>query len=896
MEDKKVHDFGGDRRKRGYVRDKEMWDNRKKEYGDRDRDNQGGREPARGDREGNRQTRWDGGSRDRERDREGENSTARWDGGSRDGEGNRPRWDGGSRDGGRPAPREDRRDDRRRDGNKPIKWDGGSRERERNERDRTFESRDRNFEQRNRDVGGRERRDRNFGTKESRFEGKNRGRDDRSSRYNRDNKMSNERDRGDWQKKGDKRFGVEKERGAESEIQKGAIKETHENESEEGNVREEGEEEDGEEEGEEEKEMMRGQQEAEMKRKKREEGGEKIAQRDPLEGSEEIGDEEIQLLNKHQHEDREVDPDTIPDYIQTGEVDKGSWEHLEMLSRCPGCGCLLQSEDPHKIGFTPASVVDSRMSKLSDKAEPKQELPNSYQEGDPRYAEGEKGEKGGEEIEAEGREKTNRREVGKEKGGEEEGEKEEGEKKKKEKERKEGEIEAEDEETKRMLEMEELRKNALPMDEDVTWGEDYMETYYESPEQEERLLQRDIEKQKKYNVEPEYMAYLENLMGKKKKNRPLICQRCYLLKNYNRVVPIRIPVEEFRERLSRLADVNCVVIKVVDLFDFSGTFVSDFRQVVGNNPVILIGNKRDLLPKDIHEKRIIDWMRHEAKLRGLQVSRVHLLSSLKGEGLKEFMDDLKVLRRDRDVYVVGCSNVGKSTFINKLIKTVGNKVANLELLPTTSPFPGTTLNLISVPIWQDAALYDTPGIYNDTQMVKLLEPEELKLVYPRNMVKPSKKFIEPGRSIFLGGLVRIDYIEGPPAVFSFYVANTLPVHLTKLEKAHTIYEKHLGGLLTPPIGPQRAEVLRPLMISKEFVIPAGVDIRHAHHDLVISGLGWIAMHGKASDKMKNCVVKIHFPRSVGVSIRDPLVPMTKFEKSKGSKRRERAKKRPVFVK
>jgi hypothetical protein len=59
------------------------------------------------------------------------------------------------------------------------------------------------------------------------------------------------------------------------------------------------------------------------------------------------------------------------------------------------------------------------------------------------------------------------------------------------------------------------------------------------------------------------------------------------------------------------------------------------------------------------------------------------------------------------------------------------------------------------------------------------------------------RFIEPGRSIFLGGLVRIDYIEGPPAVFSFYVANTLPIHLTKMEKADTVStvecEERVGG-------------------------------------------------------------------------------------------------------
>ena len=56
------------------------------------------------------------------------------------------------------------------------------------------------------------------------------------------------------------------------------------------------------------------------------------------------------------------------------------------------------------------------------------------------------------------------------------------------------------------------------------------------------------------------------------------------------------------------------------------------------------------------------------------------------------------------------------------------------------------------------------------------------------------------------------------------------------------------------------------------------------------------MHGKESDKMKNCVIKVHFPKSVGISIRDPLIPMTRFEKSKGGRRRAKEKKKPVFVK
>ncbi|MFN7658802.1 MAG: GTPase, partial [Dolichospermum sp.] len=93
-------------------------------------------------------------------------------------------------------------------------------------------------------------------------------------------------------------------------------------------------------------------------------------------------------------------------------------------------------------------------------------------------------------------------------------------------------------------------------------------------------------------------------------------------------------------------------------------------------------------------------------------------------------EKLEKLRRGRDVYVVGCTNVGKSTLINRLLfKTKGPK----HRLLTTSSIPGTTLNLISFPIGArrkhrpQAHLYDTPGIVNEYQMARILTPEELKV-------------------------------------------------------------------------------------------------------------------------------------------------------------------------
>ncbi len=45
-----------------------------------------------------------------------------------------------------------------------------------------------------------------------------------------------------------------------------------------------------------------------------------------------------------------------------------------------------------------------------------------------------------------------------------------------------------------------------------------------------------------------------------------------------------------------------------------------------------------------------------------------LISAAKGQGIAELADAIEYYRGGKDVYVVGCTNVGKSTFINRMIK------------------------------------------------------------------------------------------------------------------------------------------------------------------------------------------------------------------------------------
>jgi ribosome biogenesis GTPase A len=51
-----------------------------------------------------------------------------------------------------------------------------------------------------------------------------------------------------------------------------------------------------------------------------------------------------------------------------------------------------------------------------------------------------------------------------------------------------------------------------------------------------------------------------------------------------------------------------------------------------------------------------------------------------------------------DVYLLGCTNVGKSTLFNALLRSDYCKVKAVDLIQraTTSPWPGTTINLLKV--------------------------------------------------------------------------------------------------------------------------------------------------------------------------------------------------------
>ncbi|GAA6114797.1 ribosome biogenesis GTPase YqeH [Apilactobacillus apinorum] len=353
--------------------------------------------------------------------------------------------------------------------------------------------------------------------------------------------------------------------------------------------------------------------------------------------------------------------------------------------------------------------------------------------------------------------------------------------------------------------------------------------------------------------DPQGLGFTPNsALEKGKETGEIYCQRCFRLRHYNEISPVSLTDDDFLRLLNQIRDADALIVYLVDVFDFNGSLIPGLHRFVGDNPIMLVGNKADLLPNSLKRTKLKDWLRQRANEAGIRPIDVELVSAKTNESVDDLLDNINKLREDRDVYVVGVTNVGKSTLINQIIR----QNTGIKELITTSRFPGTTLDKITIDLEDGHELVDTPGIIHKEQMAHYLNGKDLKIVQPQKPIKPKVYQLNPAQTLFFGGVARFDYVQGDKKHgFTVYVENNLLIHRTKLENADAFYEKHFGELLTPP-SPESIEDF-PELVRFEFKT-------NQKSDLVFEGLGWITVPA-------DVVVAGWAPKGVAVLIRKAMI-------------------------
>lgn len=336
---------------------------------------------------------------------------------------------------------------------------------------------------------------------------------------------------------------------------------------------------------------------------------------------------------------------------------------------------------------------------------------------------------------------------------------------------------------------------------------------------------------------------------------PVICQRCFRIKHYNEVSSAALAQDDFLQILSHIGGTQSLVVHIVDIFDFEGSLISSLPRFIGSNPLLLVVNKIDLLPKVSNMNKIVNWVQRQLKEQGLRPVEIVLVSAKKNLGFERFMETLDKHRAGKDIYVVGATNVGKSTLINRLI----HDYSDLEAELTTSQYPGTTLDLVKIPLDDGKFIIDTPGIVYKHRLSELVAKQDIQTLLPNQAIKPIVFQLNEQQTLFFGGLARFDFVRGERQSFTCFISSAITIHRTKLEKADQLYASHLGEMLQPP-GKDNLDLLPPLMKHP-------VRIRKGSSmDVLISGLGWIKVNSLAGAELE-----LHIPKGVKLSIRESLI-------------------------
>lgn len=213
--------------------------------------------------------------------------------------------------------------------------------------------------------------------------------------------------------------------------------------------------------------------------------------------------------------------------------------------------------------------------------------------------------------------------------------------------------------------------------------------------------------------------------------------------------------------------------------DFLNLYNLDEIQL--DNPVILVITKTDLLPRGVNREKLLNNIKCK-----LNVINKIMVSSKNNYNLDVLYDKILKNKKSNNVYVIGYTNAGKSTLVNKILKNYGCSNGDI----TVSNLPSTTLDLINVKVNDDINLIDTPGFLDNGSMVLEASKDILKKIIPNKEIRPISYQIKHWQSLIFEDFMRLDLDD---TNIICYISNNINIRRVYKNKSCELkkYELHI---------------------------------------------------------------------------------------------------------
>lgn len=298
-----------------------------------------------------------------------------------------------------------------------------------------------------------------------------------------------------------------------------------------------------------------------------------------------------------------------------------------------------------------------------------------------------------------------------------------------------------------------------------------------------------------------------------------ICQRCFRIRNYGEYKMVEKSNEDFIPILNSISKTKDLVVLVVDILNINKD-LKDITKYI-NNDILLVFTKRDLLPYKISDKKLLNYQ----SILNIKCIDKIIVSSKNNYQFDLLLYKIYKYKKSNNVYIVGYTNAGKSTLLNKILYNYTDFDSSI----TTSILPSTTIDTIEIKVDDNLTLIDTPGILDNGNIANYLDSKMLKKVLPKKEIKPITYQAKSKQYIYIEDLVKIEVSNNN---LTFYISNQL--------KINRLYKDKETNL-------------------KENIIRV-----KQNQDIVISGLGFIKTTNDG-------VIKVYTKEGVDVYTRDSLI-------------------------
>lgn len=342
-------------------------------------------------------------------------------------------------------------------------------------------------------------------------------------------------------------------------------------------------------------------------------------------------------------------------------------------------------------------------------------------------------------------------------------------------------------------------------------------------------------------------GYISSEILNNHKSEILMCNDCFDKLIFNPGPVLDDIDEDFYSIIDDARATDSLIVLVLDLFSFEGFASQRFRNSIDSSNVLVVGNKRDLLPKEIDDEVLKEHIRHRLRNTcNLNVQEVILTSSIENYNIDILLERINSLRARHDVYILGFPNSGKTSLVNCLLKHYQNKTTRVI---STIDYPGTKIRVFEVPLDRTSNLYDIPGMSSHNSIQDVVEPTIVNQLLFKKPASIKSATLSQGNAIAIGGLAKIELIKGSKTNVKMFVSEKIELKTIRSKDTDEVFYNMIEKKIIKPV----SKYLTSYEVFDMYDVKVDQD---GERDIGILGLGWISFKGN------NQTFRVSVPKGV----------------------------------